>query len=58
MVELVGAAFTAEDMPMIEAALDKTGAKLTNFTVGDSGSAQVRRELDRLASLEAAPPNS
>jgi len=56
IVEVVGAAFTREDKPMIEAAqrnLDRGVAKLLNFTVGDSGSARVRRELERLAALEA-----
>src|SRR5882762_6408462 len=57
IVEVVGAAFSREDKPMIEAAqrnLDRYAAKLLNFTVGDSGSAQVRKELERLAALEAS----
>jgi phenylpropionate dioxygenase-like ring-hydroxylating dioxygenase large terminal subunit len=56
IVEVVGRAFTTEDKPMIEAAqrtLDQTGARLANFTIGDTGSAQVRRELDRLAAIES-----
>jgi len=51
----VQAAFTTEDKPMIEAAqrnIDCAAATLRNFTVGDAGSATVRRELDRLVAQE------
>ena len=53
----VGAAFTAEDTPMIESAqrmLDMTDMKLMNFTKGDAGSAHVRRALHRSLQEEAA----
>jgi len=42
----VQTAFLTEDKPMIEAAqrnIDHAGASLRNFTVGDAGSASVRR---------------
>ena len=55
MVRVVNTAFTTEDKPIIEAAqrnLDRTGVKLRNFTTGDSGSALVRRELERLSAQE------
>ena len=57
IVEVFGKAFSLEDKPMIEAAqrnIDKTGAKLVNFTTGDAGSAQVRRELARLIAAESS----
>ena len=55
LTEIIGKAFTTEDKPIIEAAqrnIDRADAKLRSFTTGDAGSAQVRRELDRLASRE------
>ena len=55
MVEVVGRAFTTEDKPIIEASqrmIDRTGARLRNFTKGDMGSGMVRRELERLVALE------
>ncbi|WP_174293412.1 aromatic ring-hydroxylating dioxygenase subunit alpha [Sphingomonas bacterium] len=55
LVEIIGRAFSTEDKPIIEAAqrnIDRTGAKLTNFTKGDTGSGMVRRELERLATQE------
>ena len=55
--ELIGTAFGSEDKPIIEAAqrnIERTGATLRNLTTGDSGSALVRRELDRLATQEQA----
>jgi vanillate O-demethylase monooxygenase subunit len=57
IASLFNQAFSTEDKPMIEAAqrnMEKTGAKLINFTTGDSGSALVRREIDRLVALESA----
>lgn len=58
LVEVIGRAFRTEDKPIIEAAqrnIDRTGAKLRNFTKGDSGSGMVRRELDKLSALENQP---
>jgi phenylpropionate dioxygenase-like ring-hydroxylating dioxygenase large terminal subunit len=55
IAETVQSAFLTEDKPMIEAAqlnLDGAGATLRNFTVGDAGSAAVRREIERLLALE------
>lgn len=55
IVKIVGRAFRTEDKPIIEAAqrnIERTGTKLLNMTAGDSGSAQVRRELQRLAEGE------
>ncbi len=55
---IVGTAFHREDKPIIEAAqrnIERTGAKLRNLTTGDSGSALVRRELDRLIEIERKP---
>ena len=55
LVGVVGTAFRTEDKPIIEAAqrnIDRTGARLTNFTKGDTGSAMVRRELEKLAAQE------
>lgn len=55
LVEVIGRAFNTEDKPVIEAAqrnIDRTGAKLLNFTKGDTGSGMVRRELDKLALQE------
>ena len=55
LVGIIGRAFNTEDKPVIEAAqrnIERTGAKLRNFTVGDRGSAQVRQELDRLVMAE------
>lgn len=55
LVEVIGKAFRDEDKPIIEAAqrnIDKTGAKLSNFTKGDTGSGMVRRELERLSTQE------
>lgn len=45
-------AFTNEDKPMIEEAhraLQSTGARLVNFSTGDSASAQVRRAIERMS---------
>ena len=55
IVDVVRRAFLTEDKPVIESAqrmIEATGAKLRNFSIGDNGSAQVRRELERLAKLE------
>lgn len=52
----VSKAFNEEDKPVLEAAqkrLSQTGAKLLDFTIGDSGSAKVRRRLDRAVAAEA-----
>jgi hypothetical protein len=54
---IVGRAFNTEDKPIIEATqrnMERTGARFTNFTTGDAGSAMVRREIDRRISLEQA----
>jgi hypothetical protein len=51
----VGAAFSAEDKPILEEAqrmLNVTDARLLNLTPGDAGSARVRIEIDRLVSSE------
>ena len=53
---VVNQAFGMEDRPVLEAAqrrIDETGITLTNLTVGDAGSAQVRRRIDRLVLEEA-----
>lgn len=55
LVEVVGRAFQTEDKPIIEAAqrnIERTGAKLANFTKGDTGSGMVRRELEKLSAQE------
>jgi len=47
---VVDTAFMTEDAPMIEAAqrtIDSCGHQLLNFSVGDAGSAEVRREIER-----------
>ena len=54
---VVNRAFGAEDRPVLEAAqrtLDRTGLGLLNLTVGDAGSAQVRRRIEKLVRAEAA----
>lgn len=51
--------FVGEDKPILEAAqknITATGAKLASFTIGDSGSGQVRRAIDRMAARENRPP--
>lgn len=48
-------AFNEEDKPVLEAAqkrISQTGAKLLDFTVGDAGSAKVRRRLARAVAEE------
>ena len=53
--EIVGRAFNQEDKPIIEATqrnMVKTGARFTNFTKGDAGSAMVRREIERRVAQE------
>lgn len=53
----VARAFNEEDKPMLEAAqrmIATTGAKLKNFSVGDGGSARVRRYLARATEGENA----
>ena len=53
----IARAFNEEDKPMLEAAqrvLDRTDVLLTNFSVGDAGSAQVRRRLARAVEAERA----
>jgi vanillate O-demethylase monooxygenase subunit len=55
--QTVGAAFSAEDKPILEEAqrmLNVTHARLLNLTPGDAGSARVRIEIDRLVSSETA----
>lgn len=55
--EVVGAAFSTEDKPILEDAqrmLDATSSRLMNITPGDAGSARVRIEIDRLVASEAA----
>ena len=57
IADIIGRAFGTEDKPIIEAAqrnIERTGAALRNLTIGDSGSAMVRRELDRLVAEEQA----
>jgi vanillate O-demethylase monooxygenase subunit len=49
--------FSEEDAPIIEAAqrnllIEGEEAKLANFTVGDAGSARVRRMLDELIAMQ------
>ena len=54
---VVNQAFGDEDRPILEAAqrrLDATGTRLRNLTVGDAGSAQVRRRINQLLEQEAA----
>ncbi len=54
--EIGARTFVGEDKPILEAAqrnITAIGAKLTNFTVGDTGSAYVRREIDRITQHEA-----
>lgn len=49
--------FVGEDKPILEAAqrnINATGAKLTSFTIGDTGSTYVRRAIERIAALEKA----
>jgi len=61
LIGVIGKAFRTEDKPIIEAAqrnIDQTGARLTNFTKGDSGSAMVRRELEKMALQEAHQPHA
>ena len=53
---VVNRAFGAEDRPVLEAAqrrIDRTGLRLLNLTVGDAGSAQVRRRIEKLVQAEA-----
>lgn len=54
---VVNQAFGHEDRPILEAAqraIDATGITLLNLTVGDAGSAQVRKRIERLVQQEAA----
>ena len=53
---VVNQAFGDEDRPILEAAqrrIDQTGIRLTNLTVGDAGSARVRRRIMQLIAAEA-----
>lgn len=53
--EIGSRTFIGEDKPILEAAqrnITANGARLTSFTIGDSGSSQVRREIDRIARHE------
>lgn len=55
IIHFGGIAFGQEDKPMIEAAqttLSRTTARLLNFTIGDRGSALVRKEIDRMIGEE------
>jgi phenylpropionate dioxygenase-like ring-hydroxylating dioxygenase large terminal subunit len=57
--ETVARAFNEEDKPILEAAqrmIDMTGAKLSSFSIGDGGSAQVRRYLECAAEAEGDLP--
>ena len=54
---VVNQAFGEEDRPILEAtqrAIDATGIRLLDLTVGDAGSAQVRRRIAKLIQSEAA----
>ena len=51
----VARAFNEEDKPVLEAAqtvLNKKAVKLSSFSVGDTGSSRVRRELERAIQKE------
>ncbi len=53
---VVNRAFGTEDRPILEAAqraIDATGIRLINLTVGDAGSAQVRRRIEQMVEAEA-----
>jgi len=54
---VINQAFGGEDAPILEAAqraLIETGGDLLNFSVGDAGSAHVRREIDRIIKQQEA----
>ena len=53
---VVNQAFGSEDRPILEAAqraIDATGTRLLNLTIGDAGSAQVRRRIEQMVQKEA-----
>jgi vanillate O-demethylase monooxygenase subunit len=54
-------AFEEEDKPMLESAqrtIARTGAKLVNFTSGDSASAHIRRIIDQQLMQESSGTDS